>query len=1585
MPAHRFSPPREHTAISRASARQAFTLVAVLSILALVVIVLISLSTLVHVETRSTGATKNLLAARQNALLGLQVAMGQLQKHAGKDQAATFPATTYFPEKDVVSGTGDLYDGTSNGSDGVAFQEGFRDFAQTSNTRSYINRVETYLTHEEREEWETALQDWWNNDEAPRNPFWTGIMDTALRTDRFTNPDSPQEMDPQIFENNYETLFGEPKRDQIPVWLVSGNENYTVDQLNGQIIDKDGTVYQGADAIEDSGYYTPDMVLPDPDQDDSVVWLVDEGSATLAADATDGLDGRVKAPKQELTVRRENTDGNGFEERSIGHYAYWVGDESIKANFAVHDPYDSAGVGSREYRNRLQSPQRIGWENITGFDQATFDANDERLAYVNSANEISLLEDSNTEQIQEATRESFHSLTAYSRGLLTDMSRGGLRKDLTRYLQDGDGLNDNDPIADPDDYISETQLSSDPNRSDPRFQPHTSNGGVTNGGGFPYSTTNIPNWGDLRFWYENEAQSNQDAITPNGDTAPVLTYIMFHDGFSYEDGTIRYHWFPAVTLWNPYDIALEPADYLLEIGVNPDIWKIYIAYPNPPLAWLQMMEPNANWQDFELTTSNADLTTGEVTGPNGHLIYKAVNNGGSTLVAPYELTEEQIEELEEGGSLPDLTIYRGEFDGEELSGAPSTSGEGAPDYYYFVKSTANPDTLDLSNGPWPVDKLNEDEADDGASDAFGRFFFRMDPAEEWMSGSVGGGRQSVTGRNVSHRFRPFDPERGGPIDFPFYFKINSGFEAGQVKIFTMGEAPDDTQEWSPANSSGEPNSVPIELTNKFDPDFPASFYFDALEVNRPIPDIYNLSSDPILKFYSGSNLGGSQYAPTVRFTTLGANGEEVILENTDATGIINSGHISRNRAGDNLQNMTGYGDGSKEDADGDGEINRNEAWPKFVDRWRPLHSFTNFDQHFQTQDPMITSSTMHSAGAVWIAPLTGAAGSRQDAVHENLAALSRFNLGAKSYDPHPLVDANRSLYGGNNEAYDNQSEGFTKLHYVKSDYSPNQKWDSNQSTGSDGYALIDYKNEAGQDYLGLSKLPIRNVKRATSEILSLGQFQQVNLSPHFWQPTFPIGNADAAPYTDREGIAGINTRIVGGGQGPIGRVPNTPQNEMLDMSYLLNENLWDRYFLSTIPNSGWQMNDPLPNSRLRVRAEANPSMSDLKNFDTASAYLMNFGAFNVNSTSVEAWTALLTAFRDLKLESQIGGSTNPDETVPIARSLDPIQQKVDFAFNNSSNGFDLSQMEAPDFGNVSTGKDYLKVAGGFRYMTDAMIRVLAERIVDEVRLRGPFLSLADFVNRRLIGPEGSNEFNSEWYQARSHGRVGKETANGGDKGFADNQVDFMDVTYDPFPGLQGLNGTLQRALNVSGVNGGVNHPSLGFDGSGAGYREDRVYSLRIRNAGTADYQSIDNWKQHTDEGIGGRANTDGKHAIDPAFRGHLDTEHLAAAPVGEAGQLFQGAPGFITQGDLLSMIGPALTARGDTFLIRTYGDVTNPRSGEVEAQAWLEAIVQRIPEPVKSQGNGSAEQWSPEANTAPGRLGRKFEILKLRWLNPDEV
>ena len=100
-----------------------------------------------------------------------------------------------------------------------------------------------------------------------------------------------------------------------------------------------------------------------------------------------------------------------------------------------------------------------------------------------------------------------------------------------------------------------------------------------------------------------------------------------------------------------------------------------------------------------------------------------------------------------------------------------------------------------------------------------------------------------------------------------------------------------------------------------------------------------------------------------------------------------------------------------------------------------------------------------------------------------------------------------------------------------------------------------------------------------------------------------------------------------------------------------------------------------------------------------AAHLTVDGAFNINSTDVAAWTSLLCALRGESFEVEGGQPPAADSTA------------------------------APRFRHPS-GKPN-DPWNGFRSLNDTQIRELARNLVDEVRKRGPFLSLGEFVNRRV--------------------------------------------------------------------------------------------------------------------------------------------------------------------------------------------------------------------------------------------------------------
>jgi type II secretory pathway component PulK len=72
--------------------QRGFALLITITLLAFLVLLLVSLASLTRVETQVASNNQQLAQARQNALMALNVALGQLQKYAGPDQRVTATA-----------------------------------------------------------------------------------------------------------------------------------------------------------------------------------------------------------------------------------------------------------------------------------------------------------------------------------------------------------------------------------------------------------------------------------------------------------------------------------------------------------------------------------------------------------------------------------------------------------------------------------------------------------------------------------------------------------------------------------------------------------------------------------------------------------------------------------------------------------------------------------------------------------------------------------------------------------------------------------------------------------------------------------------------------------------------------------------------------------------------------------------------------------------------------------------------------------------------------------------------------------------------------------------------------------------------------------------------------------------------------------------------------------------------------------------------------------------------------------------------------------------------------------------------------
>lgn len=113
---------------------------------------------------------------------------------------------------------------------------------------------------------------------------------------------------------------------------------------------------------------------------------------------------------------------------------------------------------------------------------------------------------------------------------------------------------------------------------------------------------------------------------------------------------------------------------------------------------------------------------------------------------------------------------------------------------------------------------------------------------------------------------------------------------------------------------------------------------------------------------------------------------------------------------------------------------------------------------------------------------------------------------------------------------------------------------------------------------------------------------------------------------------------------------------------------------------------------------------------------------------------------------------------------------------------------------------------------------------------------------------------------------------------------------------------------------------------------------------------------------------------------HLDRGgHLFGANLIE--ESAAGLPGYFKQQDVLRPLSPIMTTRGDTFLLRCYGESIDPTTGATIGKAVCEAIVQRVPDYVDE----TVDPWAPAIGRENEKFGRKLKIIRFRWLSNNDL
>ncbi|MEK7953384.1 hypothetical protein [Luteolibacter soli] len=281
-----------------------------------------------------------------------------------------------------------------------------------------------------------------------------------------------------------------------------------------------------------------------------------------------------------------------------------------------------------------------------------------------------------------------------------------------------------------------------------------------------------------------------------------------------------------------------------------------------------------------------------------------------------------------------------------------------------------------------------------------------------------------------------------------------------------------------------------------------------------------------------------------------------------------------------------------------------------------------------------------------------------------------------------------------------------------------------------GYIVTGFNKADGLSRCVIAEIPVR-------PLASLGELQNWDLRYENPIPPYAfnlIGNSDASPLMPANAIANYTADT----------------NLQYDDSYCANHLLFDDWFFSSIApdptnygTSGKNLQTtytdfvsgvaPLANRAYKPTAEdtgyvaaapGNATKLYDQNVKPADAYrkvsshLEVEGMFNVNSTSVTAWRALLGHARKQKVPfiRESGTSWNVDSS-----------GENDYASSRFSISGDSQAGTAGSSGSFPEATEF----SGYRVLDDEFIDQLAEEIVKQVRLRGPFLSLSEFVNRQL--------------------------------------------------------------------------------------------------------------------------------------------------------------------------------------------------------------------------------------------------------------
>jgi hypothetical protein len=253
-----------------------------------------------------------------------------------------------------------------------------------------------------------------------RNPMWTGIWRTDF-------PDVP------------------------PAWLVSGRHDF--DPTTQSAVSQSVTLGPSAEKLvgynrlssprltggdNDNGDYPATTLVPwqadYTPPTERLVPLVSNGSATLAEGGLSSTGTIIPSkPSGLVSLPKIDLPGPAFEDDTIrnttGSFAYWIGDEGVKARLNLSDARKQT-IASAEQLISLRSPNTVAYGLIPGLGTLT---KPDDLQKILRTSHLGLLSgfSANTSDYPNTDKRLFHDVTFSAAGVLADSANGGLKRDLS--------------------------------------------------------------------------------------------------------------------------------------------------------------------------------------------------------------------------------------------------------------------------------------------------------------------------------------------------------------------------------------------------------------------------------------------------------------------------------------------------------------------------------------------------------------------------------------------------------------------------------------------------------------------------------------------------------------------------------------------------------------------------------------------------------------------------------------------------------------------------------------------------------------------------------------------------------------------------------------------------------------------------------------------------------------------------------------------------------------------------------------------------------------------------------------------------